>query len=1027
MKDTILMTTVLLAFAGEFCQAADVNFSRDIRPLLSDKCFRCHGPDDGNRQADLRLDVRSDAVAAGAIKPNNPKSSELLNRITSDDPNVRMPPPSTEKMISEEETELLLTWIQEGAEYSRHWAFESPERPELPSVRNNEWIRNPIDRFVLAKLESQKMSPSEPADRVTLIRRLYLDLLGLPPSPASVDTFLSDTRNNSFQNLLEQIFKSEHFGERWGRWWLDAARYADSDGYEKDKQRSVWFYRDWVIAAMNDDMPYDEFVIQQIAGDLLPAAGQSELVATGFLRNSMVNEEGGADPEQFRVEGMFDRMDAIGKAILGITTQCAQCHTHKYDPLSQREYYRMFAALNNFHEATATVFTPSQDQQRQHVLNDIAEIETDIKRRVPDWKDQLSKWTQHETEKLVDWRIVIPTDRPYSGQKFRILNDGSIISESYAPTKTNDTFSLRTTAENLTAFRLDVLTHPQLPRSGPGRSVSGTGALSSFEVSIAPADAPDEQQKIKLVRAWADINPAHSDLPLIYREKDADSDTRVTGPIQYAIDGDDKTAWTTDNGPGRRNRNCHAVFFPEHPVSASGEVILSFTLRQRHGGWNSDDNQNYLLGRYQFSVTESDTAEESKLPSLIEAVLQIPKPERTVEHNNQLFSYWRTTVSEFAEDNTKIEQLWKRFPEAESQLVVRSRSTTRTTHILTRGDFLNPGEQVTSGTPAFLHAFPKSSEPDRLRFAKWLVSDEAPTTARVIVNRIWQAYFGRGIVSTPEDFGFQSPGPTHPKLIDWLAVELMENQWSLKHIHRLIVNSATYRQAAGGSPEQRESDPYNELLGRAPRTRVDAELVRDIALTASGLLNRVIGGPSVYPPAPEFLFQPPASYGPKHWYLSTDDQQYRRSLYIHGYRSVPYPAMQLFDAPKGDTSCVRRPRSNTPLQALVLLNEPQFVQCAQAMAVRVLRESDPEDSQRLSYAHRLCVSRSPTQAELQILQTLLDQQRTRISANEIDVDKLINGLPGTERQLTTKQARNLAPWIVVCRAILNIDETITRQ
>lgn len=1027
MKDIILITIVLLGVTGDTCQAADIEFSRDIRPLLSDKCFRCHGPDAENRKGDLRLDVRSDAVTAGAINLDNPESSALLNRITSDDPNLRMPPPSTEKFITPEETELLHAWIQDGAEYSSHWAFVKPERPQLPSVRNSDWIRNPIDQFVLAKLEAQNMSPSVPADRVTLMRRLSLDLLGLPPSPASVDAFVTDTREAPSQYLVAQMLSSEHFGERWGRWWLDAARYADSDGYEKDKQRSVWFYRDWVIAAMNHDLPYDDFVIQQIAGDLLPDAGQSELVATGFLRNSMINEEGGADPEQFRVEGMFDRMDAIGKSILGLTTQCAQCHTHKYDPLSQREYYQMFAALNDFHEAMATVFTPSQNQQRQSVLNGILQIEADMKRRLPGWKDRFAKWMEDETRKLVDWRTVVPTDLPYSGQKFRLLDDGSIISESYAPTKANDTFSLRTTAKNITAFRLDVLKHPQLPRGGPGRSVSGTGALSSFEVSIAPVDAPDQQQEIQLVRAWADVNPEHSDLPLIYREKDADSDSRVTGPIEYAIDGDTKTAWTTDNGPGRRNQNCHAVFFPDKPVSAPGEVILSFTLRQRHGGWNSDDNQNYLLGRYQFSVAESDTAGESKLPSLIEAVLQIPERERTVEQKNQLFSFWRTTVSEFADDNASIERLWQTFPESETQLVVRSRATARPTHLLTRGDFLAPGEQVTPGTPDFLHALPESSEPDRLRFAKWLVSDEAPTTARVIVNRIWQSYFGRGIVTTPEDFGFQSPGPTHPQLIDWLAVELMENQWSLKHIHRLIVDSATYRQASGGSTATRHRDPYNEWLGRSPRIRVDAEAVRDIALTASGLLNRATGGPSVYPPAPRFLFERPASYGPKHWHLSVDQQQYRRSLYIHGYRSAPYPTMQLFDAPKGDTSCVRRQRSNTPLQALVLLNEPQFVECAQAMASRVLYESDQGDSQRLSYAYRLCVSRAPTEPEFEILQRLLDQQRTRISANEIDADKLVSGLPGRERPLSNAEAKELAPWVVVCRAILNLDETITKQ
>jgi hypothetical protein len=1027
MKTLKRLCLIILSCLLPSASASEIDFSRDIRPILSDNCFRCHGPDAENREADLRLDVRNVAVAVGAIIPGEPDASEMIQRILSKDVDTVMPPPSTEQTISADELTLLQKWVAEGAEYSEHWAFVPPKRPEVPEVKNGGPFGNSIDNFVAAKLETLHVEPVQPADRVTLIRRVYLDLLGLPPSPEQVDAFVEDERDDAFRRQVEHLLESPHFGERWGRWWLDAARYADSDGYEKDKQRSVWFYRDWVIGAMNGDMPYSDFIIHQIAGDLVPGGGQSALVATGFLRNSMVNEEGGADPEQFRVEAMFDRMDAIGKAVLGITTQCAQCHTHKYDPFSQREYYQLFSALNDFHEATATVFTPSQQKTRQRVLNGIAELETDIKRRTPDWQQRLAKWASEETGKLVEWRTVVPTDRPYEGQKFRLLDDGSIVSESYAPTKSNNTFSLKTTAEKITAFRLDALMHPQLPRGGPGRSVYGTGALSSFEASIAPADAPDKQQNIKFVRAWAEVNPPHSNLPSVYRDKDPAKDTRVTGPIDYAIDADNKTAWTTDIGPGRRNQDRHAVFFPETPIEMTGEVILSMTLRQLHGGWNSDDNQNYLLGRYRFSVTDSDAVAESNLPSAIEAILNVPESERTAAQKNQLFSVWRTTVPDFAAANAKIEELWQAFPETDSQLVVQPKSTARATHVFKRGDFLNHGEQVRAAAPEFLNSFPQSGEPDRLRFARWLVADDAPTTARVIVNRIWQAYFGRGIVTTPEDFGFQSPAPSHPELIDWLAVELMDNNWSLKHIHRLIVNSATYQQASSTTDEMRTMDPFNELLARAPRIRVDAEVVRDIALVASGLLNDAIGGPSVYPPAPDFLFQPPASYGPKQWRLSADRQQYRRSLYVHVYRTVPYPTLQLFDAPKGDAACVRRQRSNTPLQALVMLNEPQFVDCARAMAARVLRSSDQSDHERLQYAHRLCVSRSAAPEELEILQTLLDQQRKRISAGEINVEKLVGVAPNTYQQLTGRSADEFAPWIVVCRAVLNLDETITRQ
>lgn len=1014
-----------IVFSG-VVSSGEIDFNRDIRPILSDKCFLCHGPDGDNRKADLRLDDRESAIDLGAIVPGDPGASSLLERVHESDPDSVMPPPETEKDVSAEEAKRLREWIEQGAEYSEHWAFSKPSRPSLPPVADESSLRNPIDRFVGAKLNERGLRPSQVADRETLIRRLYLDLIGLPPTPAEVDAYVNDERDRRDEILIDRLLNSKHFGERWGRWWLDAARYADSDGYEKDKPRDVWFYRDWVINAINRDMPYDEFVTHQIAGDLVPGAGQDGLVATGFLRNSMVNEEGGADPEQFRVEGMFDRMDAIGKAILGLTTQCAQCHTHKYDPLSQHEYYQMFAALNDFHEATATVFTPRQQRQRADVAGRIASVEDALKSRMPDWESQLTRWADEQADRLIPWRTVVPTGRPFEGQKFRVLEDGSIVSESYAPTRVTNQFTLKLTADKITAFRLDALRHPQLPHGGPGRSVFGTGALSEIQIAVAPADEPGKKQDIKLVRVISDANAEKADLPEIYADRDPSQDDRVTGPAAYAIDGDRKTAWTTDIGPGRRNRDRHLIFVPAEPVALSGEVILSFTLQQLHGGWNSDDNQNYLLGRYRFSITDRDSIPAATLPSAVEQVLQKVAAERSEADLQTLFAHWRTTVPEFAEENAAIEAIWKEFPDAGSQLVVDALPAGRPTYLFKRGDFLSRGDQVEPGVPDFLNPYPDTTEPHRLRFARWLVADDAPTTARVIVNRIWQAYFGRGLVTTPEDFGFQSALPSHPALLDWLAVELMENGWSLKHIHRLIVQSATYRQSSVIDRASSKSDPYNQWLARGPRFRVHAEVVRDIALAASGLLNDDIGGPSVYPPAPEFLFQPPASYGPKQWHVADDRQQFRRSLYVHRYRSVPYPTLQVFDAPKGDASCVRRARSNTPLQALVLLNEPQFVDCARAMAGRVCREGGDDDPQRLRYACRLCISRSPTEHELAVLAGLLEQQRQRIANDEIDVQALVGVSPVLYRQLTGYEASEMAPWIVACRAILNLDETITK-
>ncbi len=1012
--------------------AEESDLGRQVRSILSDKCFLCHGPDEGNRQADLRLDVRAAAISAGAVAPGDVAGSQMWQRINETDAELVMPPPETGKTLTQRERELLRQWIAQGAEALEHWAFVPPVRPRLPEVRDAARVRNPIDRFVLARLESLNLGFAPDADAATLTRRLYLDLLGLPPQPKELEECAQSLSAGGEEGVLTRLFSSPHFGEKWARWWLDAARYADSDGYEKDKQRSVWFYRDWVINAMNTDMPYDQFVIEQIAGDVIDGATQSQRVATGFLRNSMVNEEGGADPEQFRVEAMFDRLDAIGKAILGVTTQCAQCHTHKYDPLTQAEYYQMFAALNDFHEATISVFTPRQAAQRDSVLARIAEREQVVKQQIPDWSSRLAAWEQAARDQLVRWQTMTPTDVPYAGQKFRILEDGSILSESYAPTRTTDSFKLVTRLDRITAVRLDALLHPQLPRGGPGRSIYGTGAVTEFEVTVRRLAAADPPRRIKFTRAYSDANPPRAELLAAFRDRDPENDDRVTGPIEYAIDGDAKTAWSTDVGAGRRQHPRVAVFIPEEPLVDLGDVELVFTLKQNHGGWNSDDNQNYLLGRYRFSVTDDPRATHADwLPSEVETSLLKAATQRTPAEQEVLFSHWRSTLSELHETNAAIEALWQEFPETDSQLVVAARDAgPRPTYVYTRGDFLKPGESVSPGVPEFLgaQAF-AAGEPPRLQFAHWLVRRDAPTTARVIVNRLWQAYFGRGLVATPEDFGSQSVAPSHPELLDWLAVELMEHQWSLKHIHRLIVTSSTYRQQARVTAELAERDPFNVWLARGPRVRVEAEVVRDIALTISGLLDDTVGGPSVYPPAPEFLFQPPASYGPKIWKPEESRQSYRRSLYVHSYRSVPYPPLQVFDAPKGDAACVRRERSNTPLQALVLLNEPQFFEWARAMAARVLRESGPSDRERLVYAHRLAVGRRPEPGELAILQQLLAAQQQRIAAGDLDVEALLVGSNATTAAAEDEPTSpaGLAAWVVVTRALLNLDETITKQ
>jgi len=916
---------------------------------------------------------------------------------------------------------------QRAARARDHWAFRAPQRPALPSVTRTNWARTPVDHFVLARLQSEGLAPSPEADRITLVRRLYLDLMGLPPSIAEVRAFLEDKSTNAWELLVERVLASPHYGERWARFWLDAARYADSNGYEKDRAREMWHYRDWVINALNADLAYNQFIIEQVAGDLLPNATQDQIVATGFFRNSMINEEGAIDPEQFRMEAMFDRMDCLGKAVLGLTIQCAQCHDHKYDPLKQEEYYRLFAFLNDVDEWTAPFYDPPGLRRRDRIRQQIQERELELQRAHSDWEERLAAWETDVRTNQPEWVQLdwIEYGDPGGLSKLQLQKDHSLLAGGHRFSDGTWRVIGRTTLTNIAAVRLEALINANLPLSGPGRSENGMFALREFSLLAAPLTlTPSNQTKIPFAQASADYEQPQS--PPGQPAKDA----RVYGPVKFAIDNNDKTAWTIDAGPGRRNTDRKAVFQVATNFGFAGGTELTFSLAC------GDE-----IACFRISLSAATNTVADPIPRGVREILATLPSARTPEQRATLFSYWRTTVPEFAEANQRIDELWKEYPEpVGTTLALHARRESRETSVLKRGDWLKPVRQVTPGVPTFLHQMSGSTPDSRLALARWLVDKNSPTTARVFVNRIWQTYFGIGLVSTPEDFGMQADAPSHPELLDWLACEFMDPQsqgcpcdappepWSMKHLHRLIVNSSVYLQRSQVTPDLQNRDPYNRLLARGARFRVEGEMVRDIALAASGLLNPKLGGPSLYAPAPAFLFVPPTSYDTFPWKDVEGAERYRRALYTFRRRSTPYPMLQNFDTPNGDVACVRRMNSNTPLQALTTLNEPLFVECAQGLGRKILQDGGSDEAARVEYGFRRVLARPPTGPERSELLALLQRQREYLGEGWVNVSELATGTNRVPTNLPQGcSPTQLAAYTVLARVLLNLDEAITKD
>jgi mono/diheme cytochrome c family protein len=1002
------------------------NFASEVRPILAARCYSCHGP--ALQQNGLRLDslaaVLKGSANGSVVIPGDSEKSPMVRRILGLD-RPQMPyggPP-----LPTADVELIRKWIDQGAHGPdsaeplaaagpvKHWAYAKPMRPDVPKVKDATWCRNPIDNFVLARLEKEGLKLQPEAGKEMLIRRVSLDLIGLPPTIEEVDAFLADHTPQAYEKVVDRLLASPHFGERWAAPWLDLARYADTHGYEKDMRRTMWKYRDWVINAFNEDMSFREFTIEQIAGDMLPQPSTEQLIATGFNRNTMTNMEGGVDPEEYYWYTQVDRVNTTATVWLGSTLGCAECHNHKFDPFTQKDYYRFLAFFageqytdGNYEggpyarEPLIELPTPEQAAKSKILREAIASLQTVLDTPTPGLATAQSQWEQDIKAAEAKWTVLQPGHYvSQGGATIKLLPDGSLLAGGKNPDADAYEISAPTDLTGITGVRLEVMSDPSLPAGGPGRDPDGNFFLSDFAVQAASVEKPASTQKIVFKEAAADEEQSAYKFDNLVNDRPR--------PKGWGVDTSDDKSVSTRRG----------ILIPDKPFGFAGGTVL--TIRLKHDMAFTK----CAIGRFRVSVTTmADPRVVVTVPAKLRNVLELPTAQRTEKQAADLAAAYRVIAPLLDPVRDKKKELEK----ADSQvgiattLVMGEKNSFERpcTSFHIRGSFLSVADKVCAGVPFILNPLPDDQMPNRLGLANWLVSDDNPLTARVTVNRYWEQLFGRGIVETSEDFGTQGAPPTHPLLLDWLATEFMRDGWSIKKMLRLIVTSATYRQTSNATPELEEKDPYNLLLARGPRFRVPAEMVRDSALAASGLLSPKIGGPSVFPYQPAGVWDRP--YNDDKWEESKGEDRYRRSLYTFIRRTSPYPSWTNFDAPTREFCTVRRVRTNTPLQALTTLNDPAFFEAAQALGRKILQEGGPDATARATYGFRRCLTRRPTAPELNRILTYYRNEVAYFQKDTKAAGLVAKGFTGPPASLP-----EAAAWTMVSNVLLNLDEALTEE
>lgn len=1171
---------VMAAPAASPKKAGAIDFVRDIRPILSDNCFSCHGPDEQGRKGKLRLDVREVALQPAksgerAIVPGDVAKSALIARITTHDPDDIMPPPKSKKTLSAAQVDLLKRWIAGGADYKGHWAFETPRRPALPETGEGKGGGNPIDAFVLAKLKQEGLKMSSPADKATLIRRVTLDLTGLPPTPEEIDAFVADKSPEAYDKVVTRLMKSPRYGENMARYWLDAARYADSHGFHIDSERSLWKYRDWVVDAFNRHMPFDQFTVEQLAGDLLPESTPEQKIGSGYVRCNMSTGEGGAIEEEYRAKYGFDRVETTGTIWLGLTLTCARCHTHKYDPITQKEYYGLYAFFNNLNESVMDGNKPNPDPfmrvpspAQTNRLNELKELIATGQKRIdapmPELDSAQAGWQARWHEKLsAGWAtpgLIAARSTASNGATLRVLEDKSLRADGSNPE--SDTFELKLhpAAGTLAALRLETIPDPELPKKSAARAEDGRFRLSEFEAEfIANAkDTNAKPKKLKFARVIADVAETgfeidkatdgkaetgwgvaadvagephvalftlaeplkattNSELRVTLRH-DASKSKRAIGRFRVAaaqnedlvqllnppkldswqVIGPFKTdglqhGFTNVYDPERKVdlkktypgvrdeikwaakpafdeedkahqlvqdlHGIHGAYYLYRTLTVPAARKLDLTLRADDAlklwvndklvAERADDKGDAGLLRVTVDLKKGENkfllkivtvqgaayftfnsklGDADSVPADIAAILATAKklsgPQQTRVRNfyrrahSPEFKQVFDDVEKWREENTAID---KAIP---TTMVAKESDKMRDTFMLMRGEYDKKGDKVSAGVPSIFPPLPAGTPTNRLGLAQWLISPDHPLTARVTVNRLWQQFFGVGLVKTTEDFGVQGDAPSHPELLDWLATELVRSGWNVQRVQRLMVTSATYRQTSKAALALIARDPENRLLARGPRFRVDGEVLRDTALFVGGLLVEQRGGRPAKPYEPGGLWEAVSFNNSQKYVQDKGEGNYRRSLYTYWKRQSPPPNMLIFDAPTREYCVVRRPRTNTPLQALVLLNDPQFVEAARGFADRILREGGRSTASRLAFAFRQATGRSPAGDEVKVLEDVLKKELAGFRARPEDAKKLTS--VGAYRAVSGADAAELAAWTTVASLLLNLDEAVTK-